>query len=701
MAIINTLREKMGRLLVVVVGLSIMAFVLTDLVGPQSSILGNNKREVGEIAGEAIAQEEYANYVESIKNSYLQQGYPSSEALMQTVRDQAWDQLIFDIMYQDLYQSMGLTVTSDERVDMVQGVNISPIILQNFGDPSTGTVDRAGLTNYLANSNMSPEGRLNWAYLESQIASNRIRSKYDNLIFKTSYATLAEAQREYNSQLSTVDIDYAYFPYTAIPDSTVTVSDAELRAYLNEHSGEYQVTQSRSIEYVTFPVIPSAADSASYQESMDAHRADLLASEDDSTYALINTEQGTAFANYTPRSLPSDLADNIAGMSVGDVFGPILTNGVYSMYKLSAAEKGETKFVKASHILVKTDNLGAVDKVAARNRANDLLRQVRNGADFDQVARENSDDSSGPSGGDLGWYEEKTGWDAAFEKAVFARTRKGLIPRIVESAAGYHIITIDEVPTDQRYKVANIQEILTPSQETTNQVYREVGEFTTSVNSYKSFTDLTNEKGYSVFSDSNIDPNANIVGSLAGARSIVTWLFGEAELEDVKDFELDNMYVVAVHTGRVAAGTADLENVRAQIETKVKEEKKKELLTTRVSALSGTLQDMVSGFGPTAKFYTTAGLKLNTNSLPNVGTAPEAVGAVFSLANAGDRTTVIGVEFGVVVAELKAKSEAAEIADYTAYENMVIQRMTTQSNALLIRSIRDRAKVTDERYKFY
>ena len=57
MAIINTLREKMGRLLVVVVGISILAFVLTDLASNQN--LFGGARIVGEIDGEEITQEEF------------------------------------------------------------------------------------------------------------------------------------------------------------------------------------------------------------------------------------------------------------------------------------------------------------------------------------------------------------------------------------------------------------------------------------------------------------------------------------------------------------------------------------------------------------------------------------------------------------------------------------------------------------------
>jgi peptidyl-prolyl cis-trans isomerase D len=700
MSIINTLREKMGRLLVVVVGLSITAFVLTDLVGSKSGMSGNN-RDVGEIAGETISQDQFVNYVENIKNNYIQQGVNPNEAMMQNIRNQAWDQMIFDVMYGELYGQVGLTITQDERVDMVQGNNIAPIILQYFGDPATGQLDRNQLNNFLTQGSVDPQARYNWEVTESQIASERIRTKYDNLLLKTNYATLAESQREYASQLASVNIDYAYFPFDAIDDASVTVTDGELNAYLTAHKDEYQVTQSRSIEYTTFEVTPSAADSATYKKDLENIKSQLETTEDDSTFATLNTEQGIGFNTYNPKTLPVDLAVNIAGMKEGDVYGPSLTNGIYSLYKLSGIEDAETKFVKASHILFNTESLDATGKSAARTKANSLLAKIRNGADFAQMARENSEDSSAPVGGDLGWYEENTARDEAFSAAIFGRTRKGLIPRLVESQFGYHIITVEEVPTTKRYKVANIQILLTPSFETRNVVFQQASEFASAAKSYQDFSNISNERGYPVFSGDNIGPNSNIIGSLPDPRQIVVWLYSEAERESVKDFELDDTYVVAVHTNRVEEGTASLASVRTDIENKVKGDKKVELLKARVAALSGTLQEMTTAFGETGKFYTTAILRMNTNSLPNVGTAPEAIGAAHALANAGDRSGVIATSDGVIVIELKSKSEAADIADYTAYENQLMQRMSSQQRYLLAQSMRERASVVDERYKFY
>ena len=72
-------------------------------------------------------------------NFSLNNGRSPSPQEMVGIRDQAWEKLINDISYNDQYNKLGLTVTNNESVDMVQGDNIHPMILQAFTDPNTGS----------------------------------------------------------------------------------------------------------------------------------------------------------------------------------------------------------------------------------------------------------------------------------------------------------------------------------------------------------------------------------------------------------------------------------------------------------------------------------------------------------------------------------------------------------------------------------
>ena len=708
MSIINTLREKMGRLVVVVVGLSIMAFVLTDLLGPQSSILGGagQNRDIGEISGETISQDEFVNLVESYRQNFvLQYGTEPNEFLMNNFRNQAWEQLIREIAYGDKFEDLDIVVGPAEQIDMVQGENPAPEVMAAIVNPQTGQFDRNYVPEFLVNMGRDPRTRFQWAQFEQQLYASRKQRKYENLLAKTNYITLAEAQQEYESQVGNVNVDYLYIPYTSVSDSLASVDDNELQAYLDDHEDEFQVEESRSLDYISFPIVPSAADSATYQAEMDDIRKNLSAAADDSVYAMSTTEQGLGFSTYDPTILPVDIADNLATLQTGDLVGPKLTNGIYTLHKLSGIVEGEEEFVRVSHILLKTENMSLAEKTRTRTKANNLLRQARNGADFADLARKNSEDGSGPNGGDLGWYKKggdnQGKWTEPFEKAAFGARRPGVINRVIESEFGFHIMNVVNAPTKNRYKVATIIVEMTPSFETTNQAYLKVQDFLLNARDYDSFNDYASEQGYSVFSGNNINSNAQSIGRLTGARQLVTWLYGEADRGDVKDFELEDEYVVAVYRYKVEKGTANLNDVRSQIMPKVQAQKKKEYIASKLNAMSGSVQDMATAYGTDAKFYNTPNLTLNSNTLPNVGNAPEAVGAAFGLGNPGQKTAVIGTDFGVVVVELKSSSRAAEIADYTTYVTQLQQSRSASTQLNLNQSIRESAKIVDERYKFY
>lgn len=85
----------------------------------------------------------------------------------------------------------------------------------------------------------------------------------------------------------------------------------------------------------------------------------------------------------------------------------------------------------------------------ARQKAENIKKELDAGADFAQLANRYSDDPSNkparaaPKGGDLGWYKRGGGFDKDFEAAAFA-LKPGQISGVVKTPFGYHIIKVDE-----------------------------------------------------------------------------------------------------------------------------------------------------------------------------------------------------------------------------------------------------------------
>ena len=105
--------------------------------------------------------------------------------------------------------------------------------------------------------------------------------------------------------------------------------------------------------------------------------------------------------------------------------------------------------VKVSHILIKTPLPGPDGKVdekgvaEAQQRAADLLKQIKNGAKLEDLAKKYSEDpGSAKQGGSLGWIGRGQ-TVPEFEKVAFSLP-KGQISDLVKSSYGFHIIRVDD-----------------------------------------------------------------------------------------------------------------------------------------------------------------------------------------------------------------------------------------------------------------
>src|SRR5690348_7729751 len=116
MALIGTLRNKMGTWVVIFVFVAISAFVLNDLFSKQSYIF--NRNDVGEIGGHTVSLEEYQQAVrEQEANYYLSYGREASERDRPLLQQQAWELLILKYAIQKQFDKVGVEVTSDEIGD--------------------------------------------------------------------------------------------------------------------------------------------------------------------------------------------------------------------------------------------------------------------------------------------------------------------------------------------------------------------------------------------------------------------------------------------------------------------------------------------------------------------------------------------------------------------------------------------------------
>jgi len=179
MALIKEIRQRTGLAIGVIAGGLILFLLGGDLLSPNSSLLGNNNPVVGEIAGEDITYQEYVDKVEEFRIAYQQRTVQApSEVEMFSVREQAWQAMIVDKVFKEEYEKLGLTISPEELVDMVQGKNIVPELRQQLVNPETGQFDTTQLISFLQSlETADPAQQAFWAQQEQLFADSRLRIK--------------------------------------------------------------------------------------------------------------------------------------------------------------------------------------------------------------------------------------------------------------------------------------------------------------------------------------------------------------------------------------------------------------------------------------------------------------------------------------------------------------------------------------------
>jgi peptidyl-prolyl cis-trans isomerase D len=124
------------------------------------------------------------------------------------------------------------------------------------------------------------------------------------------------------------------------------------------------------------------------------------------------------------------------------------------------------------------------------------------------------------------------------------------------------------------------------------------------------------------------------------------------------------------------------------------------LIIEKLRAMKGTLEEMANAYGSDANVYSSSDLKLNSNSMPNAGFDPNAVGVTFSLED-NKRSEPIAGENGVFILELQSKTIAPSLTDYSTFKAQLDQRGQNSNTAGIAEAIKENADIVDKRYKFY
>ncbi len=704
MGIFNKINQRSG-LVVGAITIGLLLFLLgNEFFGP-NSILFRNKSNVGEINGSSIHIEEYQNVVARQEAEYqIQSDKGVTEAERSYIQQQSWSKLIYKYIYTSEFEDLGLTITDDEKFDMVQGNFIHSYIKNAFGGDAQ--FNKQAVIDFLQNfDKVDPSFQQKWYVMQGQLDEVRLREKFNNLLKKSEYVTKAEAKRIYHAQSDKATVEYVFVPFTSIVDSTVAVSDDELNDYISKHKDEYKVEAGRSIVYAVFDAAPTKKDSAVVKVEIEKLLVEFKSTDKDSLFIQNNSDAATMPSYITAAQLPAALSNNINGLQAGEVYGPVSDAGNYSLYKVLKVEADTVYSARAAHILFRAEQETPEAKAAAKLKAEGVLAQIKGGADFAAMAKQFGSDGTASRGGDLGWFG-KGQMVKAFESACFEPSQAGLLPNLVETEFGYHIIKITNPKTNKKFFVASVVYNISPSDETIDSIYTRADEFSAQIKDTAEFNTevlkLSVRGNVQKYTQENIGQNDQALTSVQKTREVIRWAFNDADLGDVsKVFTVENKFVIAILTGSRDAGTATANDVRDEVKRKVLAEKKGAIILEKLEKLKGaSLAEIAKAYGVDASTSTAPDVTLSSAIISAVGYDPALTGLAFGLKQGTQSKVVVG-DNGVCILKTTLLTVAPEVADYNTYATQAVAAKVNRVDYMAEEALKKFGDIEDSRYKFY
>lgn len=702
MATLEKIRKR-GVLLTVAIGLALFGFIFMDFFNSGGS--RNSQFEIAEIAGKSIPLQQYQRELNDIIeiNKFSSGKSSLDEATVQRIRTQTWNQMVRNYVMADEYDELGIDVSSQELWDMVQGENIHPIIQNLFTNPETGELNTMAVIRFLKTYDQDPTGQQKayWLFIEDQMINERMFTKYSNLISKGLYTTTAEAKAELNNINKKVDFDFVIQNINTIPDSLIAYNNSDLKAYYDKHQNEYKQEASRSIEYITFDVVPSEEDKKATQEWINSIKEDFANTKDDEDFVNLNSDFSFDDFYLKKDELPETLQDEMFDAEEGYIYGPYFENDAYLLAKLSDVAYVPDS-VKARHILLQpTQNQNSNQIFALADSLVDLLE---NGANFAALSdKYSADKAANEKGGDLGWFRAnemiKTFSDTAFNAKVGEY-------KMVATQYGLHIVqTTQKSAGEKKVKVAIIGRKLQPSSNTYQKTYAEASKFAGNNHTYEEFLQAINEEGYAKKLASDIKEFDQQLAGLENPREFIRAIYSTDKNEIIKSennpiFELGNRFIIGFVTSIKEEGIAPFEQVKTQLVVQVKKEKKAEYLASKFNdALSETNNLELLADKLNTEVYEATDITFRSYSVPNAGVEPKMV-AVATSVNADEIAGPIQGANNVFVLKVTSitTDETLNVEMQQAQTMMQYQNRATYE---AFEALKEEANIVDKRAKFY
>lgn len=693
MALLEKIRVKFGIVISVIIALALLSFIIDP--GTLESALNSmsSKYDVGKIAGKRISYNEFQSEVDKYMtiNELMTGSSAQTEQMQQQIRDAAWQELVDKYMFIDNAMAAGIHVGEAELVDLVSGESLSPVMAQNpvFFDES-GNFSLDMLNAFIANVNQDQTGqlRLYWNYLQNSINTQQYYQKYSALFNAGNYENALQLADDLDFNNTTADVDYCYVSYPIGTDSTIVVSDSEIKDYYNSHKKFFKQTANREIEYVVFEVVPSEADVLATSDEMDAAYEEFQTTDNMRAFLLRNSEESLSeywYKNGDLNTLNSELNEYIFNRK--EDVTPVIKSGNTFLAARVMDSKMLPDSVFVKHILLQGDDAAHV--------ADSLVGVISRGGNFSNLAAAYSADQSSAADGELGsigWMTQ-TYMIPGFESVIEARVGR---PFVLETQYGTHVVLVTErTEPVLKKQVAILEKTALASRDTFNEYYAQANTFATlaggSYEGYLRAVDSTKVYSHPV----TITEATSNYGAIDNAKEVTRWAFDAKEGKASEIITVNNNYFfIATVTKINKEGYAPVEDAASLIEQRLYALKIQDKVLSDVkSKISG-----ISSIEDAAKVL---GVEVDRSEAVSLGSTtvdPALLGAV-SAAPEGTLFGPVPGTMGVYVVNVSNR-ETGSFYTETDARNLAAQKSQYMSQ-LILSVMSEYDDVVDNRARFF
>ena len=654
MAILETIRVKFGILISVLIAVALLSFII-DPSTLQSVSSMSSKYDVGEIDGKSISYTDFQAEIETITAISEMNGNPvQGEEALAMVRQQAWQQFITDYLFIPSAKAAGFNVGEEEMYQLLSGEMLSGVLMQMF----QGQLNKEVLMQIEADVDADETGRMKlfWDNLLETVYSEQFYAKYQSLFTKSSFNNALAVAEQIKGNNTTFDVDFVVVPFGFAQDSTIVVSDKEIKDYYNANKDNFKQIASRDIEYIVIDIVPSADDVTAANNAIAAVYDEFVAAENMKTFLLSKSERQLQKRWYKEgelNTLSSEVDAFVKAGKTGDV-SPIFQNGnsFYAVKIMETAQVPEQVQVK-----------------------------------YTQAGVEGAEEALAAAGAE--WISQMDGFEDLMT------TPKGQTVTI--NGILFQVVDTKDAVTKKR--VAILEKTAQPSDATRSACYAKANSVASKAGGkYEGFKKAVEEDGLYAHPYNRMPESASRLGSVEHAKEVTRWAF-EAKVGQVSGIiSIDNKYyVVATLKGIHKEGYTPVEEVAARIQPVLYQEKAAAKKTAEVAEKINGLTDLAA---VAEALGTTVSSKEDVTfaSFTSTGLDNKFIGAA-SAAEVGALNGPLQGNTGVYVYVVTDRSEGAFFTEDDA--TLREQQMSYAALQMLLPVMMDEAEVKDNTARFY